>query len=66
LTDRELLIKTVTIVEGLVKDVDIYKVIVPELAVTKDKVSRLEKIIYGAIMVIIAQLVGILFLFIRP
>lgn len=35
------------------------------LGITQDKVSRMEKIIYGSVTVIIAQAIGLVFLWVQ-
>ena len=59
--------KKVTAIEGKVNLMNDGAVsdLKTQQAVTKEKVSRLESIIYGAIVVIFAQVIGLIFLWIQ-
>lgn len=75
--DKELLIRQTVLLEEIGKKVGVIEGKVNSMndgavrelgtqqAVTKEKVSRLENIIYGAIAVIFAQVVGLIILWIQ-
>lgn len=59
--------KRVNVIEGKVDSMynDKLHTLDKGLGITQDKVSRMEKIIYGAITVMIAQAIGLIFLYLQ-
>lgn len=75
--DKELLMRTAILMEGLVKKVDSVESKIDSInddqirnlsevqAVLKEKVSRMEKFVYGSATIIFVQIIAMIFLWIR-
>lgn len=75
--DKELLIRQSVLLEAVIKKVDTIETKIDDinddqirqldksLGIIQEKVGRLEKIIYGAVAVIFAQTVAMIFLWIQ-
>lgn len=75
--DKELLIRQSVLLEAVVKKVDAIETKIDDinddqirqldksLGIVQEKVGRLEKVIYGAIAIIFAQTIALIFLWIQ-
>ena len=59
--------KRVNAIEGKIESMNNDKIqgIDKGLAITQEKVSRMEKIVYGALAVVLANLIGLIFLWMQ-